>query len=326
MDLAELFHVSVDALIGFTMRGNDADAEADRIEALSGAASAGETKEMPSILEIAGEYENALRKFPNHFRIVYGAALTFQQIGTLYRKDAELRRALELFRHAIDLLSQNRDPEINEVRLRNEIAACYSSLKEYGKAIEEFKKNNITGSNDARIGLMYTQFVKKPEEGIVFTEKAFISHLGDMITTMAGYLSYDISTARYDQGIRAAEWTIRFLESLKDNPDRPAFADKIVSLFYLDLAILQDCKGLTEASEKSLRTAVRMAAAFDREPVFTLANMNFLSNADQTGVYDDTGPTALDGLKSSMKELCPCISDAFRQKFDREIRENRGTR
>ena len=32
MELAELFHVSVDALIGFSMRGTDADAEADRLE------------------------------------------------------------------------------------------------------------------------------------------------------------------------------------------------------------------------------------------------------------------------------------------------------
>ena len=31
MDLAELFHVSVDALIGFSMRGADADEETDRI-------------------------------------------------------------------------------------------------------------------------------------------------------------------------------------------------------------------------------------------------------------------------------------------------------
>ena len=36
MDLAELFHVSVDALIGFSMRGTDADTEADRLEALDG--------------------------------------------------------------------------------------------------------------------------------------------------------------------------------------------------------------------------------------------------------------------------------------------------
>ena len=34
MELAELFHVSVDALIGFSMRVSDADTEADRIEGL----------------------------------------------------------------------------------------------------------------------------------------------------------------------------------------------------------------------------------------------------------------------------------------------------
>ena len=34
MDLAELFHVSVDVMIGFTMRGNNADKEAERISAL----------------------------------------------------------------------------------------------------------------------------------------------------------------------------------------------------------------------------------------------------------------------------------------------------
>ena len=37
MDLAELVHVSVDALIGFSLRGADADEEAERIEALEAA-------------------------------------------------------------------------------------------------------------------------------------------------------------------------------------------------------------------------------------------------------------------------------------------------
>ena len=60
MELAELFHISVDALIGFSLRGSDADTEADRIEGLS---------ESESVWLIAEEYENALKKFPNHFRI-----------------------------------------------------------------------------------------------------------------------------------------------------------------------------------------------------------------------------------------------------------------
>ena len=303
MELAELFHVSVDALLGFSMRGTDADAEADRIEGLA------------DIRKIAEEYENALKKFPNHFRIVCGAAFVNQQIGVLYKRDAALKKALDLFRHSIDLLSQNRDhPEINEVRLRDKIAGCYSALKNYGKAIEEYKKNNHTGSNNARIGCLYTIKDKKPEEGIRYTERAFFSNFSDMVTTMSGYVSYYIATARYDQGIRAAAWAIRFLESLRDDPGRHAFADKLVSLFYLALAVLQDCSGLTEESEESLRAAVRMAAAFDSDPVFTLENIVFLSSAEKQGVYDESGATAMDGLSNTLEEYGDLIPDTFRKK------------
>ncbi len=310
VDLAELFHVSVDALIGFTMRGTDADSEAERIEALYS------TK---PIWTVAAEYESALKKFPNHFRIVCGAALLNEQIGTVYKRDAELKKALELFRHAIDLLPQNRDPEINEISLRNEIAGCYAVQKNYGKAIEEYKKNNPTGSNDARIGCLVTLFEKKPEEGIVFTEKAFFRHITDMVATMSGYISYYISTARYSQGIRAAEWAIRFMESLKENPDRHAFLDKIISIFYLGLAALQDGRGIQEASEESLRTAVRIAADFDSDPIYTMGNVILLNDAEKLSVYDESGATAIDGLRSSLEELSAFVSDAFRNRFDREI-------
>ena len=328
MDLAELFHVSVDALIGFTMRGTDADEEAYRIEELSDSIlQVCEPDDRAAIGMIAEEYENALKKFPNHFRIVYGAAQICKQIGVVYREDAELRKSLELYRHALDLISQNKDPEISEVVLRNEIAGCYSALNDYKRAIEEYKKNNLTGSNNSRIGLLYTQYEKKPEEGIEFTERAFVNDIGDMVTTMAGYMSYYISTARYDEGIRAAEWAIRLLESLKKNPDRHAFVDKIIALFYLDLALIQDKTGMPEASAESLRTAVRIAAAFDSDPVFTLENMMLTNSAEKTGVYDDTGPTATDGLKRSLEEISSFVPDAFVKKLDREIirMKNRGT-
>ena len=63
MDLAEIFHVSVDALIGFSMHSGDADTEAERLEGMTG----------EDISRIISEYETALKKFPNHFRIVLGA-------------------------------------------------------------------------------------------------------------------------------------------------------------------------------------------------------------------------------------------------------------
>lgn len=311
MELAELFHVSVDALIGFSMRGTDAETEADRIEALS---------DRESIWKIAEEYENVMKKFPNHFRIVCGAAFTCQQIGVLYKRDAELNKALALFRHSIDLLPQNRDlPEINEIRLRDEIAGCYSALKQYDKAIEAYKKNNLTGSNDARISYLYIINGKKPEEGIRYAEKAFSSHVCDLITTMSGYGGYYFATGRFDQGIRAAEWTIRFLGSLRDHPDQPTYFDKIISLFYLMLSVLQDNAKMPEESEKSLRTAVRLAADFDRAPVCTMENVIFLNNAEKQSVYDESGVSAIDGLKNTLDNFCPFVSDAFRTKLSREI-------
>ena len=98
MQIAELFHVSVDALIGFTMHGNNVETELERLKAFS--------KEH-TVEETAKEFDSSLIKFPNHFSIVYGAATSHMQIGVVYRRDDELKRAIELLRHAIDLLSQN---------------------------------------------------------------------------------------------------------------------------------------------------------------------------------------------------------------------------
>ena len=121
MDLAELFHVSVDALIGFSMRSADGDEEAERIDGMCG---------VSPVDMLAAEYDTALKKFPNHFRIVFGAAETYRQLGSVFKQNAALQRALELYRHAINLISQNRDPQITEVSLRNAVASCYSDLKD----------------------------------------------------------------------------------------------------------------------------------------------------------------------------------------------------
>lgn len=310
MDLAEIFHVSVDALIGFSMHSTDADAEAERIEGLAGAEPVG---------RIIGEYETALKKFPNHFRIVFGAGSSFAQSGIVNRRESDLKRALELLNHAIELIPQNRDGEITETGIRNAIAECHAALKDYKKAIEVYKRNNAAGSANARIGLLYTMNEGKPEEGILYTEKAFLCDFTDMITAIGGYMAYYGRTARYDEGLRMANWAIRFTQSMKKDPGRRSFLDKFLSLYHLDLAMMQDGKGMTEASEESLRRAAEMAAAFDRDPDYTLDNMILLDHLGKQTVYDDTGPTALDGLINTLEECGEMIPDTFREKARRAI-------
>ena len=125
--------------------------------------------------------------------------------------------------------------------------------------------------------------------------------------------------SRFDEGLRTASWAIRFMESMKKNPDRRSFLDKILCLYYLDLAMMQDGKGMTEASEESLRRAAEMASAFDRDPDYTLDNMILLDHLEKQNVYDDAGPTALDGLINALEECGPSISDEFRKKAERII-------
>ena len=310
MELAGLFHVSVDALIGFSLHGTDADEEADRIEALVAEV---------SFEELAAEYESALKRFPNHFRLVFGAAGAHRRIGAMLKKDDELRRALVLFRHAVGLISQNTDPSVNEVCLRNEIAGCYTELKDYKKAVEEYKKNNLSGNNDAMIGLIMIQYEKNMKEGIEFSSRAFLNILVNLSDTMSGYIRYYLEIPDLVRGLRAAEWTIRTLENMKENPEKPFFLDKIICLYYLCLAAFQHADGQVENAGKSLLTAFRIAREFDSNPVYSLENTIFTEHTPPTVyVYDNSGPTAVEGPKGTLEEIGKLASDAFRELFDRE--------
>ena len=321
MDLAELFHVSVDALIGFSMHGCDADGEAARIEELGDLIDVPESGRQVTVSDVAAEYDSALVKFPNHFRIVLGAGLIHSRIGIVYRRNDELYRALDLLRHALELFSQNKDPGVTELRIRNEIGACWCALKDYKKAIEAYKKNNVAGNNDARIGMLLTLYEKNPEEGVRYTEKAFLNQFSDMITSVSGYLYYYISVSEPDRGIRMADWAVRCLEALKEDPSGHAYMDKIISLILLAKAVLLGIKGLPEAAEETLRSAVRSAVRFDADPVYTLRNMILSGKNANTSVYDDTGPTAVDGLKSSLEEIACWLPGGFAARFEKVLAE-----
>lgn len=311
MDLAELFHVSVDALIGYSMRGANADEEADRIEGMVNRA---------PFEEVEAEYENALKKFPNHFRIVLGAASICRRYGAMHHQEVYVKKALARFRHAMELISQNKCPEINEMYLRDQIAGCYSDLKDYHKAVEEYKRNNPVGNNNANIGLLMIRYEKKPGEGIEYTEKAFVNHLSDLTAIMAGYIFYAVETGNASRGIRAAEWSIDYLTKVKADPAKNAYMDKIISLLYLLQAAIREKDGQAEQAEADLRRAVQTAKRFDADPVYTLENVIFTEHIPKTVYfYDDAGPTAVEGLRGTLDEAKEMVSASFREKLEKAI-------
>ena len=313
MELADVFRISVDALIGFSMRGGDADSEAERIENMVG------NKPVEQVLE---EYKLALRRFPNHFRIVLGAAEIYLQIGTVYKKNEALHESLSLHRHALELFSQNTDPKINEVIIRNSIAMCYSQLKDHKRAVEEYKKNNVCGLNDVDIGQILIADLKQDKEGIGYIESAFLTGTGKMISLLSAYFIYYLHTGDYERGIRAIRWGMDYAKSLKEYPGERGYLDKMLCLYNLALSIAYAATGQTRESDACLDAAIRMAIEFDRDPIYDLHNLILTDHVKKTTVYDDAGATAVEALYAILDKVKDNVSEKFKQKFEAKLAES----
>ena len=158
------------------------------------------------------------------------------------------------------------------------------------------------------------------EEGIEYTEKAFVSQASEFITIMCGYIRYYMETGNAARAVLAAEWSIEHLMKMKEDPQKRSFLDKIISLLYLLLALARDKAGQTETAEADLRTAVQIARTFYDGPLYTLENMVFTEHVPKTVYfYDDTGPTALDGLRGTLDEAGDLVPASFRMKFEKEM-------
>ena len=193
----------------------------------------------------------------------------------------------------------------------------------YKKAVAEYKKNNICGNNDAQIGIMLIQYEKKPEEGIEYTLQAYLGQLSIINNILNGYIRYYIAVKELARGIRAAEWMIRYLGSLKENPEKRSFLDKIICLYHLLTAVMLDADNRAEEAEAALHTAVRIARTFDADPVYSMENILFTETWNKPGsFYDSSGPTAIDGLKGTLAEAGDLVTASFLEKFDRALQIN----
>ncbi|MBR6028765.1 MAG: hypothetical protein IKP40_06695 [Clostridia bacterium] len=134
---------------------------------------------------------------------------------------------------------------------------------------------------------------------------------------MAGQIRYAMHTGNYARGIRAAEWGIEHLRRAKEDPGKRAFPDKLISLLHLLLALLRHLDGQAEAMEADLREAVRLARAFDSDPVYTLENMVFTEHLPGSlSFFDDAGPTAVEAMRVTLDETGALVPEDFRRRLD----------
>lgn len=291
-EMADLFGVSLDALVGFEVLNSGAAALEKRILDL---------QRQKKYDEAVSEAEKALLRYPNDFRIVYRAGELYTVAGIELHSEKYLYRCIELLERAILLLSQNDDARISEVSIQNEIAQCYIVLGETQKGIELLKKYNVSGVHNALIAVALTgndiTYTNTPEFGLEDAVPFMVDAFGALITnalrTMMAYANYFHKKGDYRSGRDALLWLIDLLESVKTDRNAPCYVDKVIAPCYSECANFSLLLGETDQVEPYMRRAYQAAMLFDSAPTCKVENIKFcIGDTQNATTYDDLGESA----------------------------------
>lgn len=288
-EMADLFGVSFDVLVGYEMQNGSVIALEERIHQLQR-----EKKYDEAIMEA----EKALLRYPNDFRIVYRAGELYAVTSIERSNEKRLFRCIQLLEQSILLLSQNSDPDISEVSIQSEIAQCYIALGKYEKGLDLLKKYNVSGVHNAFIAMIYAG-----TNGLEIkdAEPYMMGALGNILTsavrTMMAYANYYFKKEDYASSRDALIWLVELLQGIKIDQNKVAYVDKVIAPCYSECANLSLLLGEKEKVAPYLRLAYDVAKTFDADPTYKMKNIKFcVGDFEKATAYDDLGESAVSSV------------------------------
>lgn len=298
MEMADLFGVSVDGLLGFTLHSGELQQVQEQLRSLI------QRKEYTDAGQIA---ERALKRYPNDFGIVYWSAAMYQHWGLERGNRRALETALELLERAVLLLPQNTDGEISETGIRYQMAICHQALGDQETCIAILKQFNVCGVHNPTIGMTYAASGQyAPEEALPYLTKAFLQSIQDLLQTMGGYINVALRRKDDAAAMEALDWLLGYLRSVRAEEAETAFADKLLATYLAMAALLLSRLERKAEAEAAIREARLLAEKFDACPSYCYNTMKFCEcSLEKVSLYDDLGQTAVEAVENVLygKEL-----------------------
>ena len=314
IEMADLFGVSVDALLGYRVQSGACEAVAERLY---------ELQIQKAFAEAEKEVEKALVRYPNSFSIVYRSGMIYYLMGVEgYGKKAP-EKAIELLEHAILLLPQNTDNSINEYSIRAEIAQCYIMIGKKKEGIELLERYNVGGVHNAQIGFVYAMDeASEPEKAEEYLMKAFADSFSSVVRIMCGYATYYGRKKEYQEAQETVLWLVGYLESLKREADKVAYVDKVLAILYAQNALLSENLAKPEEAKKYLEKAYDIATAFDADPQYNIYGLKFcIVETKYATAYDDLGTTAIEAIEGGFERNDEIEVKATRAMWEQLVKE-----
>lgn len=306
-EMADLFEVSIDALIGYQFRNNNRETVITRLKQYS---------HDRDTEDVFSDVEKALQCYPNCFDVVYYSARIYRLRGLTQKNAAYSKKALSLCERACILIGQNNDPEISDVSVRREMAEIHFALGEYDKGIALLKENNPCRLNHSSIGMVLASSCNDPEGALPFLSRALLDLTVTHFEIVVGYMNVFCKTKDYANALALVDWALAFYPGLKD-PEKQGYMDKSEAFLWALRAdvLLSLCK--KEEAINSLRRAKDVALHFDESPNYDVSSIRFVFCKTPASAFDDFGDTAMIGVdefiksqeKSELSNLWKCVRD-----------------
>ncbi len=306
-EMADLFEVSIDALIGYEFRNNDKQNVIDRLK---------QYFHDRSYDDVYTDIEKSLQRYPNCFEVVYYSARIYRVRGLCQRKSEYSRRALSLYRHACVLVGQNTDPEISEVSIRNEMAEIYLTLGEHHKGLEILKQYNPCRLNHPLIGQTLASACDDPKGALPYLSMALLDLTETHMQIVMGYINVYCKTRNYQEALAIVDWALAFYPGLR-NQEKQSYMCKSEAMLWAVRAEILLSLNQNENAVNSLRQAKTIALQFDEAPSYDASNIRFVSCQTPATSFDDLGDTAMIGVdyaiadceKSELLDLWRMVKD-----------------
>ncbi len=276
MELADLFEISVDTLLGYDRQNENVENRIKRIE---------QCIVEQDFDEAMLEVEKTLKKYPNKFDVVYIAATVYMVVYTKRRDKKAMQRSIDLFYNAISLLYQNEESSINETSILNTIGNMYIDSGQEDKGLEILKKNNICGINSATIGLSLAMG-DKAEEAREYLYQAYSDNINSTIRTMSGmmYMYGEQGNELYKE---AGLWLLNYLDSLVLEKEVTTFMDRLKAIIFAQMAVFAARMGKYAEAERHITDAYQQALKFDETPDYSVQSMKFMQGLDMPALLVD---------------------------------------
>ena len=283
--LARLFGISLDVLFSFQLLDPSADDLAVEIKTFR------YEKQYDKGAEVA---LNAIRRYPNHFDIIYQSAALFMMQGVERGKRESLEKALELYRRSCPLVGQSQDEHASELSIQVNIGEALSFLGKTEEAYEHLKKYNYCGINNSLIGMLMSQG-KNPQEAFTYLSECLLDNIAQLLRCCVGFANSYNERKEYKTSCEVLNMMYDLSMHLRKD-DQVSYIDKIQVILLAGMSQFYTKNQQFLEAENCLMKAHELAKKFDAAPDYNAQNIKFYKGKKQI-FGDDTGETAMESVE-----------------------------